>query len=165
MFCNLWAVDWASLGAKRFKLESVGLAVNRLIQISYGPFQIGELTAGAVEEVRKGPYGPTRVQKIGTESATSSQRCDRQAKPVIKTDAWTSVEHPYVGFWTITRPPPGNAKDPTRARATNRQNVRLRSNYDLRHPLGHRRLSARKKTFGGECRQSARKMVYRGCCA
>ena len=50
---------WLTIGVRegrnreiRRALDSVGLAVNRLIRISYGPFQIGELAAGAVEEVR-----------------------------------------------------------------------------------------------------------------
>jgi 23S rRNA pseudouridine2605 synthase len=33
-------------------LEHLGLKVNRLIRVSYGPFQLGDLPAGAVEEVR-----------------------------------------------------------------------------------------------------------------
>src|SRR6201996_202464 len=33
-------------------LEHLGLAVNRLIRISFGPFQLGELAEGAVEEVK-----------------------------------------------------------------------------------------------------------------
>src|ERR1700736_5772891 len=33
-------------------LGVLGLQVNRLIRVSYGPFQLGELPAGAVEEVR-----------------------------------------------------------------------------------------------------------------
>jgi 23S rRNA pseudouridine2605 synthase len=33
-------------------LGTLGLQVNRLIRVSYGPFQLGELPAGAVEEVR-----------------------------------------------------------------------------------------------------------------
>ncbi len=33
-------------------LSHLGLEVNRLIRVSYGPFQLGELTEGAVEEVR-----------------------------------------------------------------------------------------------------------------
>ena len=33
-------------------LEHLGLSVNRLIRISYGPFQLGELKPGDVEEVR-----------------------------------------------------------------------------------------------------------------
>lgn len=50
---------WLALGLKegrnreiRRALEAVGLAVNRLIRISYGPFQLGELAVGEVEEVR-----------------------------------------------------------------------------------------------------------------
>src|SRR3954452_23750872 len=38
-------------------LEHLGLAVNRLIRLSFGPFQLGDLEAGLVEEVR------TRVLK------------------------------------------------------------------------------------------------------
>ena len=32
-------------------LDALGLKVNRLIRIAYGPFQLGALPAGAVEEV------------------------------------------------------------------------------------------------------------------
>ena len=33
-------------------LEHLGLSVNRLIRVSFGPFQLGELATGAVEEVK-----------------------------------------------------------------------------------------------------------------
>lgn len=33
-------------------LESLGLTVNRLIRVAYGPFQLGNLAKGAVEEVK-----------------------------------------------------------------------------------------------------------------
>ncbi len=36
----------------RRALEAVGLTVNRLIRVSYGPFQLGDLAEGAVEEVK-----------------------------------------------------------------------------------------------------------------
>ncbi|WP_372613973.1 pseudouridine synthase [Aquicoccus sp.] len=36
----------------RRAMEAVGLAVNRLIRISYGPFQLGQLKPGEVQEVR-----------------------------------------------------------------------------------------------------------------
>ena len=36
----------------RRAMEAVGLTVGRLIRVSYGPFQLGNLAAGAVEEVR-----------------------------------------------------------------------------------------------------------------
>lgn len=50
---------WLTVGIRegrnrevRRAMEAVGLVVNRLIRISYGPFQLGQLAAGAVEEVR-----------------------------------------------------------------------------------------------------------------
>ena len=52
---------WLTLGLREGKnrevkrvLEHFGLAVNRLIRVSFGPFQLGELAEGAVEEVRTG---------------------------------------------------------------------------------------------------------------
>ena len=36
----------------RRALAAVGLSVNRLIRVSYGPFQLGKLAPGAVEEVK-----------------------------------------------------------------------------------------------------------------
>ena len=36
----------------RRAMEAVGLVVNRLIRLSYGPFQLGQLKPGAVEEIR-----------------------------------------------------------------------------------------------------------------
>jgi 23S rRNA pseudouridine2605 synthase len=53
---------WLTLGFREGKnrevrnvLEHLGLTVNRLIRVSFGPFQLGEVAEGAVEEV------PTRV--------------------------------------------------------------------------------------------------------
>ena len=50
---------WLTVGLREGKnreirraMESIGLSVNRLIRVSYGPFQLGQLKAGAVEEVR-----------------------------------------------------------------------------------------------------------------
>ena len=36
----------------RRALDTLGLRVNRLIRISYGPFQLGNLEKGTVEEVK-----------------------------------------------------------------------------------------------------------------
>jgi 23S rRNA pseudouridine2605 synthase len=52
---NVWLVFAIREGKNREVrnvLAHLGLEVNRLIRISYGPFQLGELTEGTVEEVR-----------------------------------------------------------------------------------------------------------------
>lgn len=52
---NVWLV-FAMREGKHREVKNVlghlGLAVNRLIRVSFGPFQIGDLPVGAVEEVR-----------------------------------------------------------------------------------------------------------------
>lgn len=54
----------------RRTMEALGVKVNRLIRVSYGPFQIGNLAAGEVEEVRQ------RVVKdqLGLEKRPMPQR-------------------------------------------------------------------------------------------
>ncbi|MEQ9259548.1 MAG: pseudouridine synthase, partial [Roseovarius sp.] len=52
---NAWATVAIREGKNREirrAMEAVGLQVNRLIRVSYGPFQLGQLKPGAVEEVR-----------------------------------------------------------------------------------------------------------------
>lgn len=50
---------WVTVGLREGKnreirraMEDLGLKVNRLIRLSYGPFQLGQLKPGAVEEIR-----------------------------------------------------------------------------------------------------------------
>lgn len=51
---------WLTVGLREGKnreirraMEAVGLSVNRLIRVSYGPFQLGELRVGHTEEIRR----------------------------------------------------------------------------------------------------------------
>jgi 23S rRNA pseudouridine2605 synthase len=51
---------WLTIGLREGKnreirraMDAVNLSVNRLIRVSYGPFQLGELRQGEVEEVRR----------------------------------------------------------------------------------------------------------------
>ena len=69
---------WLTLGLREGKnrevkrvLEHLGLQVNRLIRVSFGPFQLGDLPEGAVEEVRtsflKDQLGPTMIEESGAD--------------------------------------------------------------------------------------------------
>lgn len=51
---------WLTVGLREGKnreirraMDEIGLSVNRLIRVSYGPFQLGDLKQGGVEEVRR----------------------------------------------------------------------------------------------------------------
>lgn len=67
---------WLTLGLREGKnrevkkiLEHLGLAVNRLIRISYGPFQLGELETGSTREIKsrmlRDQLGETLVGQLG----------------------------------------------------------------------------------------------------
>jgi 23S rRNA pseudouridine2605 synthase len=57
-------------------LEHLGLQVNRLIRISFGPFQLGELADGAVEEVRtkvlRDQLGPSLAEAASVDFSSPS---------------------------------------------------------------------------------------------
>lgn len=70
------ANQWLTIGIREGKnrevrkvLAHIGLTVNRLIRVSFGPFELGDIKEGAAEEV------PTRVlrEHLGAELETLSQ--------------------------------------------------------------------------------------------
>src|SRR6056297_1689268 len=74
---------WITVGLREGKnreirraMEAVGLSVNRLIRVSYGPFQLGQLKPGEVQEIRP------RVlrDQLGLETAQT----DKAQKPAGK---------------------------------------------------------------------------------
>jgi 23S rRNA pseudouridine2605 synthase len=80
---------WLTIGLRegrnrevRRALEHVGLIVNRLIRISYGPFQLGDLEPGAVEEVR----AKVLRDQLGLDPAAGAAKAPAKAgaKPVAK---------------------------------------------------------------------------------
>jgi 23S rRNA pseudouridine2605 synthase len=69
---------WITMGLREGKnreikrvLEHLGLFVNRLIRLSYGPFQLGELAKGGLEEVRgrvlRDQLGETLLKESGAD--------------------------------------------------------------------------------------------------
>ena len=75
---------WLTVGLREGKnreirraMEVVGLSVNRLIRISYGPFRLGDLAPGAVEEVR----AKVLRDQLGLEKDTPPATGTAKAKP------------------------------------------------------------------------------------
>jgi 23S rRNA pseudouridine2605 synthase len=98
---------WVSVGLREGKnreirraMLEIGLTVNRLIRISYGPFRLGTLKAGEVEEVRP------RVlrDQLGLEAATEghAEAKPRRKKPSGPAKPGTSLRKKRPG-----RPPQG----------------------------------------------------------
>ena len=75
---NVWIVFAIREGKNREVrnvMAHLGLEVNRLIRISYGPFQFGEIEEGQVEEIK------TRVlrEQLGEKIAAHGRRAVRQS--------------------------------------------------------------------------------------
>jgi len=67
--------------------EHLGLYVNRLIRLSFGPFQLGEIAEGAIEEVRtrviRDQLGPTLAEAAGADF-TSPLENENEAAEVVE---------------------------------------------------------------------------------
>ena len=77
---NAWLIIGLREGKNREirrAMEAVGLSVNRLIRISYGPFRLGDLKPGGVEEVR-----PRVVaDQLGLAPPETQRQPRRKSKP------------------------------------------------------------------------------------
>src|SRR5579872_341586 len=65
-------------------LEALGLTVNRLIRLSYGPFQLGTLALGEVEEIGPRVICEQLAAYIAPESLPTSSRIKRDASAAIR---------------------------------------------------------------------------------
>src|SRR6516162_7255003 len=81
---------WMTLGLREGKnreikkiLEHLGLAVNRLIRISFGPFELGDLAEGEVAEVRTGVLRDQLGAKLAREAGVDfdAPLIERRAPP------------------------------------------------------------------------------------
>ena len=75
------ANQWFTLALREGKnreikrvLAHLGLAVNRLIRISYGPFALGELKAGAVDEIKRGVLADQIGARLAAELGLATKR-------------------------------------------------------------------------------------------
>jgi 23S rRNA pseudouridine2605 synthase len=88
---NLWMTVGLREGKNREVrrvLEHLGLTANRLIRVSYGPFQLGDLKPGAVEEVRgrvlRDQLGEKLANAAGADFAAPLREREAEPKPVSK---------------------------------------------------------------------------------
>ena len=104
---------WMTMGLREGKnreikkvLEHLGLAVNRLIRISFGPFQLGDLEEGAVEEVRtrvlRDQLGPKLAREAGADF-DAPRLAPGEPGPVPRQEARPSRPPAHVG----RKPRPG----------------------------------------------------------
>ena len=102
-------------------LEHLGLAVNRLIRLSFGPFQLLDLPEGAVEEVRtrilQDQLGPALAAEAGCDFDTpdvETVRYEAPAAPMGRPKRGEPVEEERP---RIVKPEPGARKHVTALRA------------------------------------------------
>ena len=74
---------WLTVGIREGKnrevrkvLETLGLKVNRLIRVAFGPFELGELDEGAVEEVEDA--GAAQATRAGDRRAGATRILTRR---------------------------------------------------------------------------------------
>lgn len=79
---------WLTVGLREGKnreirraMESVNLSVNRLIRISYGPFQLGELKQGEVEELRRKIVRDQLGLELADDSGTAAKKPKSVKRP------------------------------------------------------------------------------------
>lgn len=97
-------------------LETLGLRVNRLIRVSYGPFALGELADGAVKEVETTALRSELGEKIVAEAGADfdAPLVDHEARPV-------SPCHPEVRTREAREPRRMTGKGPGRSSFEARQ--------------------------------------------
>jgi len=93
----------------RRALDTLGLKVNRLIRVSYGPFQLLDLKSGTVEEVKNKTLRDQVGHLVEIEVAGPPQKGQKPNKP-------TRPERANIGYGGGSRPARGGKK-PTAKRA------------------------------------------------
>ncbi len=112
---------WLTMGLREGKnreikrvLESLGLAVTRLIRISFGPFQLGELAEGAVEtvptRVLRDQLGPALAAQAGVDLEAREEPAPRRgirgedgAAPARPSRSTPPTPRPHVGALRTAR--------------------------------------------------------------
>jgi 23S rRNA pseudouridine2605 synthase len=126
---------WLTIGLREGKnrevkrvLESLGLIVNRLIRVSFGPFQLGDLAEGAVQEVK------TRVlrEQLG-EAVLRAAQVDF-ASPRSST---LSGRRQFAENESAPQPPRRGRPEPGKRKHISVLRAERRATLPLSEPLAH----------------------------
>jgi 23S rRNA pseudouridine2605 synthase len=135
---------WLTIGMREGKnreirkvLGSLGLTVNRLIRVSYGPFQLLELEAGEIEEVHTRTLREQVSEKIAREAGVDFDAPLREGAPEPKPERVVSKVSKKPEKSSPARPAP--TPSPTRREKPNRR---------PRHKPANRRGGPRGSHFG-----------------
>jgi 23S rRNA pseudouridine2605 synthase len=114
---NHWLVVTLAEGKNREVrkvLEAIGLTVNRLIRVAYGPYQLGALERGDAEEV-----APPGAVLLGARKPLKARpRAAEAAAPAVAPASWAKAKpppksHPNTPASKIRRPGSAPARAPT----------------------------------------------------
>jgi 23S rRNA pseudouridine2605 synthase len=135
---NLWltfAIREGKNREVRNVLGELGLTVTRLIRVSFGPFQLGELTEGAIEEVRTRTLREQLGARLVAQSGANFSRPIANTPPPPKRDdaresktlkpvshSWRAPSEESSG--PLQRKFHGSRRDDEKARATPKEQVR-----------------------------------------
>ena len=142
-------------------LGALGLKVNRLIRLSYGPFQLGDLPAGAVEEIKTRALREQLGERLAAMAGAdfSGPIVEREVEP--EPQAQLSFRHPEVRGaqrraagsrpWPTSAPKDRSRVNPTSAgdgpdrseRHSSRETLRLPDKKDRGRPSFPPPLAAR----------------------
>ena len=90
----------------RRAMEAIGVTVNRLIRLSYGPFQLGSLKEGEVEEVRR----KVLRDQLGVEGEEPSKPVQRRRPGAPRKSGAGKPGRPGPASGTPRKPAPGAGK-------------------------------------------------------
>ncbi len=129
---------WLTVGIREGKnrevrkvLEHLGLKVNRLIRVAFGPFELGELEDGKVQEVRtedlREKLGPDLVAQADADFDAPLVAHDSRRHPEVRAKRASKRDGPgRVSFeGRLRRPPQDDGEGPVRQR-DNRKKQRRR---------------------------------------
>jgi 23S rRNA pseudouridine2605 synthase len=126
---NVW-LTFAIREGKNREVKNVlghlGLSVNRLIRVSFGPFQLGELAVGAIEEVKTRTLREQLGARVAAQAGAdfSGPRVEPKPKPVVPAKAGTHRAPPH-GLWNMgprLRGDDSTARKPTSSQDDGRKN-------------------------------------------